>query len=84
MPSYATGHGNICHGKETGMKSKKIVLARDALVGKETGLIFKRREPDIPVYRVVTAHNFRARKFYYPDEIDYLMDLGVEIQFKEK
>ena len=63
---------------------QKIVLTKDYLVGKKIGFFGLKKNPDKTVYRVISSVNFPARKFYFPKELDYLMDIGVKLQIKNK
>ena len=62
----------------------KITLTRDTLhTQKSKGFFGIGKKVDVKdVYRVITSHNFRARPWYLPTELDYLMDIGVKIEIK--
>jgi len=62
---------------------QKIVVSPDVLEIKRKGFLgFVKSKTEEDVFRVDKSLNFRAREYYYPKEIDELMEMGVEVEIK--
>ena len=64
---------------------KKLILKKVELNSyKPKTFFFKRKLVGTEeVYKVVKAINYRAKEYYYPNDLYLLMDIGVRIEIKQ-